>query len=105
LICPLLQACAAAPLDAARLDAARRKFGPARSPQERLPFKETSRYARGRIVDRLRSLPPGQRISLLDLEHEMTRHINRTANFSAIIQALRNDGLLEMDGESVCLKN
>lgn len=105
LICPLLQSCAAAPVDAAQLEAARIQSGAARSPQERLPFKETSRYARGRIVDRLRCLPPGQRISLLDLQREMTPHINTGTTFAGLIQALRNDGLLEADGESVCLKS
>ena len=47
-----------------RMRASRRKRRP---PQDSIPFKRTTRYARGRIVDRLRDLPPGERISLIDL--------------------------------------
>ena len=67
LLCPLPHDCAAAPIDAARARTMRAAATKRRSPQESIPFRRTTRYARGRIVDRLRDLPAGQRISLLDL--------------------------------------
>ena len=58
LLCPLRADCAAAPVDAAQLDRLRARGAKHRSPQERIPFVQTTRYARGRIVDRLRELLP-----------------------------------------------
>jgi len=49
-------------LESARIAGAKRA-----SPQNAIPFEQSRRYARGRIIDRLRELPPGERISLLDL--------------------------------------
>jgi len=38
-----------------------------RSGERAVPFARSRRFARGRIVDHLRELAPGARISLLDL--------------------------------------
>ncbi len=60
LLCPLRSACAAAPVDAGLLERLRAAAGGRRSPQNAIPFEHTTRYARGRILDRLRDLPPGR---------------------------------------------
>lgn len=106
LICPLQPACAAAPIDAAQLEGARSAHARKRSPQEAIPFEQTTRYARGRIIDRLRELPPGQRISLMDLHHDVTHRIGRSAEeLAVLIEALSRDGLVHLRGEQVSLQD
>lgn len=105
LLCPLQSACAAAPVDAAALERARTAHSPKRSPQERIPFEQTTRYARGRIVDRLRELPPGKRISLLDLHRDVTSGIGRTSDeLDSLVRDLMRDGLVELRGDRISLR-
>ncbi len=68
-------------------------------------FRETARYARGRIVDRLRELPPGKRISLLDLHGDLAEIIpERTpSEVRALVVMLSRDGLVALDGDEVSL--
>lgn len=105
LICPLQPACAAAPIDAAQLESARSVHVRKRSPQEAMPFEKTTRYARGRIIDRLRELPPGQRISLLDLHEQVTLRIGRTREeLDALVNRLQDDGLVAVRDRQVSLQ-
>ncbi len=105
LLCPLQPACAAAPVDAVKLEQARAAHSRRRSPQEAIPFEQTTRYARGRIIDRLRELPAGQRISLLDLHEDVTCHIGRTPEeLEHLVKALERDGLLTLRGKAVALQ-
>lgn len=105
LICPMQTACAAAPIDTGLLEAARTNHARKRSPQEAIPFEQTTRYARGRIVDRLRELPPGKRISFLDLHEDVTSRIGRTAEeLETLIGALERDGLVTTRGKAVALQ-
>jgi A/G-specific adenine glycosylase len=103
--CPLYSECAAAPLEAGRLDSAR-KANPKRvSPQNAIPFEQSRRYARGRIVDRLRDLPPGERISLLDLHRVLPVFAQRSVeDVRELVAALEREGLITHDGESVALR-
>jgi A/G-specific adenine glycosylase len=105
LLCPLLAACGAGPLDPAVLEAARTANAKPKPPQAALRFEETARYARGRIVDRLRELPPGAGISLLDLHRAIEpllpgRGIDEVAE---LVGALERDGLIERRGERIAL--
>jgi A/G-specific adenine glycosylase len=106
LICPLRAYCAAAPIDAAVLEAARREHAKAPSPQEALPFEKTTRFARGRIVEALRALPPGQRISLLDLHGELAQILSDRSleDVRGLVAILERDGLIARDGESIALR-
>jgi A/G-specific adenine glycosylase len=104
LICPLRTLCEAAPVDAARLEALRRD-SPKPSAPER--FERTVRFARGRIIDRLRALEAGTTISFLDL-HASLRDIlpDRDADdVRRIAAALERDGLITVCGESVALRD
>ena len=102
LLCPLVRECAAAPIDAASLDAARSRV---RGQVESVPFARTSRYARGRIVDRLRELPAGKRISLLDLHRDVQPFFpERTfEEIRGLVTALARDGLVAVIDEEVSL--
>ena len=106
LLCPLQAVCAAAPVDAAQLERARTAHARKRSPQEAIPFEQTTRYARGRIIDRLRELPPGRRISLLDLHQDVTEPIGRTReHLDVLVRALERDGLVQIRGARVSLRD
>lgn len=105
LLCPLRADCAAAPVDAARLQSARIAGAKRASPQNAIPFEQSRRYARGRIIDRLRELPPGERISLLDLHSAVPAFSARTVeDLRELVAALEKDGLITHDGECVALR-
>jgi A/G-specific adenine glycosylase len=106
LLCPLKADCAAAPIDAAQLDRSRKASAKRRPPQMALPFARTTRYARGRIVDRLRDLPPGQRISLMDLHRAVGASLPERSleDLHAFVAALERDGLVSHDGNGVALQ-
>ncbi|GAC1403319.1 MAG: A/G-specific adenine glycosylase [Candidatus Velthaea sp.] len=104
LICPLRSGCAAAPIDAAHLAqraAAHRK----KSPQEALPFERTTRFLRGRIIDRLRDLPPARAVSLLELERDLSSIIprDRLADIPAVVADLIRDGLVSGNEHGIAL--
>lgn len=105
LLCPLQQVCAAAPIDAVALERARNTHARPRSPEQVLPFERTTRYARGRIIDRLRELPPGKRISLLDLHRDLQALVGRTPEeIERLALALERDGLVDVDRGHVALR-
>lgn len=102
-ICPLRRSCAAAPIDASVLERAR--LTAKRSTRAAVPFTRTARYARGRIVDLLRGLPPGRRISLLDLHRGLRPIIcDRTPDdLRRLVEALAGEGLVRVQDGEVCL--
>ena len=69
------------------------------------PFTSTNRYFRGRIIDLLRTIPAGQRVSLSDLGI----HIKPTFKqddlpwIRKLVDGLAKDGLLDYADEGVCL--
>jgi A/G-specific adenine glycosylase len=96
--CPLRADCAAAPIEPSQLRVSAKATA--------VPFRRTARYARGRIVDRLRDLPPGRRISLLDLHTAVApampeRGVDDVREFVA---ALERDGLVTSDGDGIALR-
>jgi A/G-specific adenine glycosylase len=101
LVCPLQRDCAAAPIDGAALEERRTR----RRAQNAIPFERTTRYARGRIVDRLRALPPGARISLLDLHHDLGPIIPERSltDVKDLIADLARDGVVSYNKETVAL--
>ncbi len=96
LVCPLREECAAAPLDPVALAAGTRARKSAGGPQQRLPFEATTRYVRGRVLDELRGLGPGEAISLLDLETRLAPLLGAHAPgaVARAIEALHRDGLI-----------
>ena len=103
LLCPLQAQCAAAPVDGAALDRARAASASKRAPA--VPFEQTARYARGRVVDRLRELPAGERISLLDLHRDLGPALpgKTVEEVGALVAALERDGLIARSGDRVAL--
>ena len=103
LLCPLQADCAAAPVDAARLNALRTQ---ASKPAARLPFERTVRFARGRIVDRLRALEAGATISFLDLHGSLHALFPErdAGDVRTILAGLERDGLVTVSEERVSLR-
>lgn len=106
LLCPLRERCAAAPIDAAKLERLRQAAVTCRSPQSALSYERTTRYARGRIVDRLRELPAGRGISLLDLHHDVAPAISGRSfeEVRDFVAGLERDGIVMRDGNHVALR-
>jgi A/G-specific adenine glycosylase len=101
LVCPLREVCAAAPIDPASLAVAMRAHAKKKSPQEALPFERTQRFLRGRIIDRLRDLPPHASISLAALQADLRPIVSddRVGEIADTVQALIRDGFVaERDG-------
>jgi len=101
LVCPLRDACAAAPIDPASLAVAMRAHAKKKSPQEALPFERTQRFLRGRIIDRLRDLPENAAISLADLQADLRPIVTdeRMPEIADTVRALIREGfVVERDG-------
>jgi A/G-specific adenine glycosylase len=107
LLCPVQARCAAAPVDPARLAALAARHARERSPQERLPFEATTRYVRGRVIDRLRALEAQERISLLDLYGELAPALahHDAASVERVALALESDGVIERCGDEIRLSS
>jgi A/G-specific adenine glycosylase len=106
LLCPLAQWCAAAPVDPARL-AAGAKAAARRSPQAALPFERTTRFLRGRIVDRLREIPPHAAVTLTELQRDLSPVVptDRLAEVAAVVAALVADGIVSDEAGAVRLSS
>jgi len=103
LICPLRSVCIAAPLEASKLDEARKQLA-AKASRPQQAFKKSTRFVRGRLIDRLRELPEGQKVSLLDLQSELRVQCGELLyDVEAIIEALRKDGLVKREIDGVAL--
>jgi A/G-specific adenine glycosylase len=101
LLCPLREGCAAAPVDAADLAARAQRYAK-RSPQEALPFERTTRFLRGRIVDRLRDLPAGETLQLDALVAALAAVVpgDRLGEIPVVARTLERDGIVVLsDGE------
>ncbi len=68
-------------------------------------FESTTRHARGRIVDRLRDLPPGRRISLLDLHRDVRSALAERGvdELRDLVAGLERDGLVVVQDDAVSL--
>lgn len=106
-VCPLQAECKAAPIDRERLARLRLAYGARRSAQERIPFARTTRFARGRIVERLRDLPPGEQISLLDLHFDLTDVLPDDAleGIENVLLGLERDGVIRREGQRLALRD
>jgi A/G-specific adenine glycosylase len=104
LLCPLTAMCAAAPVDAGRL-AALAKASARRSPQEALPFERTTRFIRGRIVDRLRDVPASAALAPAELQRDLAVVLprDRLDEVPAVLEVLAAEGIVALDERGVRL--
>jgi A/G-specific adenine glycosylase len=105
LLCPLREGCVAAPVDAAALAASARARS-RRSPQESIPFERTTRYLRGRIVDRLRDVPRGETLHVNELISSLATIVppDRIIEIPVVADALERDGIIEQTAGALRLR-
>ena len=105
LVCPLRDACAAAPVDPALLAQRARAHAPQKPKQSALPFARTTRFLRGRIIDRLRDVPPREALALDVLERDLAASVpaDRLHEIPAVIDALVRDGIVSRNAACVRL--
>ena len=96
--CPVRRTCAAAPHGAIAIAKARRL-----RPPSRLPFKETRRYVRGRILDCLRALQPGTSTAPADLVASMNGALG-SHRFEEILAGMERDGLVVCEPTGIRLR-
>jgi A/G-specific adenine glycosylase len=105
LVCPLRDECVAAPVDRAQLAERARANAPS-APQGKPPFERTTRFLRGRIVDRLRDLVAGETIAIDALQQDLARVVpaDRLHEIPGIVDALERDAIVTRIAESVRLR-
>jgi A/G-specific adenine glycosylase len=96
LVCPLREGCAAAPVDPAQLAKRARAHAPRKPPQSGIPFERTTRFLRGRIIDRLRDVPARDVLPLAMLHDDLSAIVpaDRLHEIPAVIDALVRDGIV-----------
>ena len=97
LVCPLRDRCVAAPVDAAQLAASARAHAPRKAPQSALPFERTTRFLRGRVIDRLRDVPRGESLAVDVLRSDLAGVVpaDRLEEIPAVVEALARDAIVE----------
>jgi A/G-specific adenine glycosylase len=105
LVCPLRDACAAAPVDPARLAALARAHAPRKPPQSALPFERTTRFLRGRIIDRLRDVPAREPLGVDALQRDLSAVVpaDRLHEIPSVVDALVRDGIVTRIASSIRL--
>jgi len=105
LVCPLRADCAAAPLDPAQLAERARAHAPHRPPQNAIPFEQTTRFLRGRVVDRLRDVPRSESISLEALTRALSQNVpaDRLPEIAAAVESLISEGIVARIGGAIRL--
>ncbi|MBV8424944.1 MAG: A/G-specific adenine glycosylase, partial [Candidatus Eremiobacteraeota bacterium] len=103
--CPVRATCAASPHGSVQIAAATRaKLSLMRQgPQARLPFTQTRRYVRGRILDRLRELAPGAVFSPADLVAALNGAQERYP-LDEILDGMERDGLVVRERSGIRLR-
>jgi len=96
LVCPLRDACAAAPIEPSQLAERARAHAPPKPPQSSVPFERSTRFLRGRIIDRLRDLAPGDVLALDALQHDLAASVpaDRLHEIPNVVDTLVRDGLV-----------
>jgi len=96
LVCPLREGCAAAPVDGASLALLARTHAKRKPPQNAIPFERTTRFLRGRIIDRLRDVPPREALALDALQRDLSANVpaDRLHEIPSVVAALERDGIV-----------
>ena len=106
LVCPLREACAAAPVDAAQLAERARAHARPKPRQSALPFERTTRFLRGRIIDRLRDVPARTALELASLTEQLRADVpaDRLVEIPGVVAALVREGIVSCDDSGVRLR-
>jgi len=96
LVCPLRDSCAAAPVDPVLLAERARAHAPRKAPQSAIPFERTTRFLRGRIIDRLRDVPARESLAVEALQRDLAAIVpaDRLHEIPSVVDALVSDGIV-----------
>jgi A/G-specific adenine glycosylase len=96
LVCPLRDACAAAPVDPAQLAELARAHAAPKTAQSTLPFERTVRFLRGRIIERLRDVARGEALAVEALQHDLAEIVpaDRLHEIPQVVDALVREGVV-----------
>jgi A/G-specific adenine glycosylase len=96
LVCPLREACAAAPVDPAQLAQRARTHAMRKPAQNALPFERTTRFLRGRIIDRLRDVTGRETLAVEALQRDLATvdPADRLHEIPGIVDTLVRDGIV-----------
>ena len=105
LVCPLREACAAAPVDPAVLAERARAHATRKPPQNAIPFERTTRFLRGRIIDRLRDVPARESLAVEALQHDLSTVVpaDRLHEIPSIVDMLEREGIVTRNATTVRL--
>jgi A/G-specific adenine glycosylase len=105
LVCPLREACAAAPVDPAVLAERARAHAVRKPPQNAIPFERTTRFLRGRIIDRLRDVPARETLAVEALQRDLSAVVpaDRLHEIPGVVDALVRDGIVTRSAAAVRL--
>jgi len=105
LVCPLREPCAAAPVDSAQLAGLARAHAPRKPPQSSIPFERTTRFLRGRIIDRLRDVPPRESLAVDALQRDIAHSVpsDRLHEIPTVVDALVREGIVTRDASCIRL--
>jgi A/G-specific adenine glycosylase len=106
LLCPLQQTCVSAPVDGERLAILARQSAK-RSPQESIPFERTTRFLRGRVIDRMRDIRASDTITMSALVSDLTVVVphDRLHEIPDVVQKLVNEGILNASERGIALRS
>jgi len=106
LVCPLREACAAAPVHPAVLAERARAHAPRKPPQNAVPFERTTRFLRGRIIDRLRDVPARESLAVDALQRDLSQSVpaDRLHEIPSVVDALVRDGIVICSANFVRLR-
>ncbi len=105
LVCPLRDACAAAPIDPRELADRARLHAKKKPPQSSIPFEQTTRFLRGRVIDRLRDVPRGMLLPRVSLLRDLAAVVpsERLPEIDATIDALEREGIVRIVASDISL--
>jgi A/G-specific adenine glycosylase len=104
LICPMRDRCVAAPITSSQLALLAKKHIQ-KSPQAALPFEQTTRYLRGRVVDQLRDLTGNEQVTMEQLRQNLAAIIpaGRLDEIPLIVEALLAEGIVAVTDKGYAL--
>lgn len=105
LVCPLRDACVAAPVDPAQLAERAKQHAPRKAPQNALPFERTTRFLRGRIIERLRDVPARETIDIAALQRDLAAVVpaDRLHEIPSVVDALTRERIVLRSADAVRL--
>ncbi|MDP9106679.1 MAG: hypothetical protein M3N49_12195, partial [Candidatus Eremiobacteraeota bacterium] len=82
-----------------------RAHAPRKPPQSAIPFERTTRFLRGRIIDRLRDVPARESLAVEALQRDLAASVpaDRLHEIPSVVDALVRNGIVTRVAASIRL--